>query len=97
MPSERYSSGSDELCERTVADFTAVGLLGGAMRDIMRLKYRKLLGNLGNAIEALFGASPSGHAVAEIQRRIADGAIACMEAAGLDPISTDDYQETRGS
>ena len=40
-----------------VQDFVAAGLMGGAMEDIMRLKYRKLLGNLGNALEALFGES----------------------------------------
>ena len=85
----RYPSGSHALaaCRRR-----GVPILDPSIRsrsdDIMRWKYRKLLSNLGNAVEALCGSAPrgSGHRGAGAHRE----AIACLEAAGISFVSDDE-------
>eukprot|EP01043_Picozoa_sp_COSAG02_P033132 COSAG02_NODE_2249_length_9371_cov_6.018550_4_plen_220_part_00 len=94
LPVGRYPSGTDKLCERIAADFATAGLVGGPMPDVMRLKHRKLIGNLGNALEALFGADKSrceASKVAAIRQRITVEATTCLNAAGMDIISAQEY------
>ena len=100
LPVGRYPSGTDELCEQIAADFVVAGLVGGSMPDIMRLKHRKLLGNLANALEALFGVGATGSEaskLAEIRKRISAEATACLGAAGMDVISAEEYSTRRPS
>ncbi|MGH2867932.1 MAG: ketopantoate reductase family protein [Solirubrobacteraceae bacterium] len=49
----RYPTGSDELCEQLAAAFRSSQLRSHVWPDVMRLKYAKLLLNLGNAVDAL--------------------------------------------
>ncbi|WP_422771762.1 ketopantoate reductase family protein [Plantactinospora sp. WMMC1484] len=54
-----FPHGSDDLAHRISADLTASRLLAPVRDDVMRWKYGKLLRNLGNAVQALFG-TPAG-------------------------------------
>ena len=51
----RWPGGHDGTDERVAEVFTAAGLLTRARDDVMAYKHRKLLSNLGNAVEALLG------------------------------------------
>jgi 2-dehydropantoate 2-reductase len=77
----RYPNGVDPLIEEVTADLTRSGFSARPDANVMRLKYGKLLLNLGNAVQALFGPDT---AAGDIVRRVRDEAIACLEAAGID-------------
>ena len=51
----RYPSGSDDTDRAVAADLTAAGFVAPVRDDVMRWKYGKLLGNLGNGLQALLG------------------------------------------
>src|SRR5260370_21576279 len=51
----RYPSGTDETVMRIGADLDDSVFQAPVSGDVMRWKYGKLLGNLGNALEALCG------------------------------------------
>ena len=61
--------------------------------DIMRWKYRKLMMNLGNAVQALCAADDDRH---ELRRGLRAEGEAVLTAAGIDPISEADDRERRG-
>lgn len=50
-----YPSGINQVSEAVAADFRAATFSSFPVRDIARWKHRKLLTNLGNAIEAVCG------------------------------------------
>jgi 2-dehydropantoate 2-reductase len=75
-----YPSGTDRLAETVVAAFRTASFGGEARQDIMRWKYRKLLSNLGNALEALCGPAARGKGLAG---RAREEAVACFHAAGI--------------
>lgn len=52
--------GSDEVAETIAAAFRDAGFLSEVVPDISRVKYTKLLMNLGNAIQVLCGPDASG-------------------------------------
>ncbi len=102
LPVGRYPSGADECIERVAADLTASRFLAPVSQDVMRWKYRKLLGNLGNAIEALcgraatrFAGQPSGAARELLAATTAEG-TAVLDAAGIGYASTAELREARG-
>jgi 2-dehydropantoate 2-reductase len=70
----RYPHGTSDIA------LAVPGLASQATDDILRLKRGKLLGNLGNAIEALCGPLSRGTPI--LDRVRAEG-LACFEAAGL--------------
>jgi 2-dehydropantoate 2-reductase len=77
----RYPSGSDARAEAIAADLEAASFRSAADPAIMRKKHRKLLMNLGNALDALCGwEARSSDLYKEAQ---AEG-IATFAAAGLD-------------
>jgi 2-dehydropantoate 2-reductase len=76
----RYPDGVDATAERLSADLAASTFLSRPEMSIMRLKYRKLLMNLANAIDAACG--PHGRA-GELARRARAEGVACLEAAGI--------------
>ncbi len=84
-----YPSGTNPTAEAAAAAFRESTFLADAKPDIMRWKYRKLLSNLGNAVDALCGTAARGSGLAQRARR--EG-IACLEAAGI-PFIADDEED----
>jgi 2-dehydropantoate 2-reductase len=76
----RYPDGKDALIEQVAADLREAGF--GAQPDplVMRLKYAKLLTNLGNIVQALCGQGPAG----DLVRRVRDEAMMAYKAAAVD-------------
>ena len=58
----------------------------------MRSKYAKLLGNLGNALQAACGREAD---TRDIFLRLRDEALACYRAAGIDCASGEEMQQRR--
>ncbi|GGS79111.1 2-dehydropantoate 2-reductase [Planobispora rosea] len=90
----RYPHGTDALCERIAADLSGSMFTGTAVPDVMRWKYAKLLGNLGNAYEALCGRAP-GHE--QIMKRVRAEGRAVLDAAGIAYASPEEERERRGA
>ncbi len=80
----RYPAGVDANAEALAAAFEASGLSSRPSADVMRFKYRKLLMNLANSLDALVVA---GDDTAEIYTRARAEAEACFAAAGIDAAS----------
>lgn len=83
----KYPSGRDSVAEAVAGAFRASTFHSEAKLEIMRWKYRKLLSNLGNAVEALCGVAARGSGIAQRARR---EALACYAAAGISPIADDE-------
>jgi 2-dehydropantoate 2-reductase len=88
----RYPSGSNAVAEEIAAAFRESSFYAEAKPDIMRWKYRKLLSNLGNAVEAL--CAPDARA-REIVTQAKNEASACFEAAGIRPVSDEEEDAAR--
>ncbi|RFU36982.1 ketopantoate reductase family protein [Actinomadura logoneensis] len=87
----RHPSGADGTAERIGADLAASRFRTEVVPDLPRWKYLKLLGNLGNAIEAVCGEpSPDLHARAWAE------ADRVLEAAGIGHAANRDVAELRG-
>ena len=98
----RYPAGTDETIERVAADLAGSRFLAPVSPEVMRWKYRKLLGNLGNAIEALC-APPDGGldgdaaaAARELSERAAAEGVAVLDAAGIGYATEAAVREARG-
>jgi 2-dehydropantoate 2-reductase len=87
----RFPSGVDERAQTIAAALDAAGLASVARADIMRWKYAKLLANLHNVVEVLFGPGAEGHWA----ERARAEAIACYRAAAIDFTSQDEIRERR--
>ena len=85
-----YPAGTDALIERVTADLTAAGFAARPDARVMRLKYAKLLQNIGNAVQALCGPDA---AAGELIRELRAEAMACYEAAGIDYASPAELRE----
>ena len=82
----RYPSGTDEFTARVAAAFRAASFDSVERGDVLRWKYRKLLTNLANAVEAV--CHPSGRgAIIDLAR---EEGVACLEAAGIDFASAEE-------
>ena len=88
----RYPSGSDELAQAVAAAFGESSFYSDAKPDIMRWKYRKLLSNLGNAVEALCGVAARGSGLTQRARR---EALECFAAAGIEYVADDEDDAAR--
>lgn len=83
----RYPSGVDEVAEAIAAALQVATFESVARPDIMRWKYRKLIMNLGNAVDALCGPGARDSALArEVQRE----GEAALDAAGIAVASTEE-------
>jgi 2-dehydropantoate 2-reductase len=90
----RYPSGEDERCHQ-VAEMLGSATFESIVRpDIMRWKYRKLLMNLHNAVEAVCGPGALG---GELGRRVNEEGSAVLAAAGIDVASAGEDRARRGS
>ncbi len=77
----RYPAGLDETAAAIAAVLNAATFDSIVRPDIQRWKYAKLLGNLGNAVEAVCGPSARRGRIGQLVR--AEGEQ-CLEAAGID-------------
>ncbi len=88
----RYPSGIDDRTQ-AIADAIATATFQSVARpDIMRWKYRKLLMNLANAVEALCGPEGRFSALAREAQREGTEALA---AAGIDVASSEEDRARR--
>jgi 2-dehydropantoate 2-reductase len=87
-----YWSGVDATIEQVAADFSACGFSMNAVPEPMRLKYAKLLGNLGNALQAACGLDGN---LGPLYSRLRDEAIACYRAAGIEWTSEQEMNDRR--
>jgi len=83
----RYPAGSDAVAESVAAAFRTATFYAEPKSEIMRWKYRKLLSNLGNAVDALCGTAARGSGIAQRARR--EGAR-CLQAAGISFVADDE-------
>ncbi|RKT54636.1 ketopantoate reductase family protein [Saccharothrix australiensis] len=91
LPLGRYPSGVDRTCELVAADLAESRMSAPVFADVMRWKYAKLLGNLGNAVEAVCGRrSP---ALVALARQEADRVLT---AAGIDRASEAEFARLQG-
>jgi 2-dehydropantoate 2-reductase len=90
----RFPTGADDRADSVAAAFRAAGFVSEPRPDIMRWKYRKLLLNLGNAVEAVCGQAAEAEELAALVRREGEAVLA---AAGIDPVSEQADEERRAS
>ncbi len=86
LDSGRYPHGVDETVTQLCADLSAAEFNAAPDPNVMRLKYGKLLDNLGNAVGALCGEDAlraGGDDVGAFIRRMRKEAVACYESAGI--------------
>ncbi len=86
----RAPGGRDEIALRISADLNAAGFESEIVEDIMAWKRRKLLTNLGNAVDALF---PPGEAAERLVDRAQEEGRACLAAAHLDTVAESAFEQ----
>ncbi|MGA3214401.1 MAG: 2-dehydropantoate 2-reductase N-terminal domain-containing protein [Acidimicrobiales bacterium] len=79
----RYPTGVDEVSKQMAADLNGSTFDSIADPNVMARKYRKLVSNLGNAIEAACGHR-SGEAAEKLLRLAQEEAARCFEAAAIE-------------
>jgi 2-dehydropantoate 2-reductase len=89
----RYPEGVDDVAITVAAAFAASTFDARAIPDVSRWKWRKLITNLGNAVEAVCGPAGRGGTIGP--RAAAEGE-ACLGAAGIDAATTDEDRSRRG-
>jgi 2-dehydropantoate 2-reductase len=88
------TGGHDAVDEQVAADWTAAGLLTRVRDDVMAYKHRKLLTNLGNAVQALLGTDldEEGQALSgEIARRAVDEGERVLGRAGVPVVDAGEW------
>jgi 2-dehydropantoate 2-reductase len=85
----RYPSGADEVSERIAADLNESTFDSLVDPNVMARKYRKLLSNLGNAIDAACGSRSDGPAAVQLWQLAQDEALVCFEAAKIEVAPAD--------
>jgi 2-dehydropantoate 2-reductase len=88
----RYPTGLDDAGQAIADAIDTTTFLSVARPDIMRWKYRKLLMNLANAVEALCGPDGRFSPLAKEAQREGKDALA---AAGIDVASAEEDRERR--
>lgn len=87
----RYPSGVDDLITRVAADISGARMSSRAEPAVMRLKYTKLLANLGNAVQAVTGEMRGSEGFRRLAGQLRDEAVACYAAAGIDFAPEEQY------
>jgi 2-dehydropantoate 2-reductase len=88
----RHPRGVDETARAVSAAFSASTFDSRAVADIIRWKYRKLIMNLGNAVEALIQPGPGQDEIAE---RAETEGEACLRAAGIELVTRAEDRQRR--
>ena len=89
----RYPHGVDDLSVQLAATLEAATFGSIPRDDIMSWKYRKLLMNLGNAVEAVCGRDGFGGRLGEMVQAEGEAVLA---AAGITVVSAEDDLARRG-
>jgi 2-dehydropantoate 2-reductase len=89
----RFPRGHDDIAHHVADAFNAATFESVVRDDIMRWKYRKLLNNLGNALDALSGP---GARRGVVQERLLEEGMACLRAAGIEFVPEAEDRERRG-
>ena len=92
----RFPSGTDDVDEALASALQASRCESVARPDIMRWKYRKLVNNLGNAVEALCGHELDDADARSALELVEGEAGLVFEAAGIDPVSEAEDRARRG-
>jgi 2-dehydropantoate 2-reductase len=92
----RFPGGTDDVDETVAAALRASRFESVARPDIMRWKYRKLINNLGNAVEALCGDGRAWSEVVDVVDLLVAEADQVLAAAGIDPVTQAEDDERRG-
>jgi len=90
----RYPHGTDDTSTRVAATLAQSSFVSSSRPDIMRWKYRKLMSNLGNALEAVCGLEARRGPLADMVRQEGE---ACLRAAGIDVASAEEDTARRGN
>jgi 2-dehydropantoate 2-reductase len=90
----RYPFGIDGVAEAVAADLTAAGFASEARPAIMARKYRKLLANLANVVDAVAGPAGADSPIVAAARREANR---CFEVAGIQVASEDEDRARRAA
>lgn len=88
----RYPQGVDDTCRAVADDLEAAGFSSRPLPDVLRWKYRKLLINLGNALEAACGRQALD---SELGRRLRAEGETCLEKAGIELVSEEEDRARR--
>ncbi|MDH6213610.1 ketopantoate reductase family protein [Streptomyces pseudovenezuelae] len=91
----RHPHGTDETTRLVAADLEKSHFEAPVIPDVSRWQYAKLLGNLGNALEAVTGPVDTEEAEELFGRVRAEGA-AVLDAAGIAYASVEEQRELRG-
>lgn len=89
----RYPTGIDDRAGAIAEAISGARMVSEARDDIMAWKHRKLIMNLGNSVQALFGHDPDAAPIAKAAR---DEAKVVFEAAGVEVVSSETDRERRG-
>ena len=89
----RVPEGTDHLTGAVSADLRDAGFASVPRSDIVAWKYRKLLMNVGNGVDA---ACAEGEAADELARRAQDEGEAAIRAAGIPVVTAAQDKERRG-
>ena len=97
LPVGRYPAGTDATAAQVAADLSASQFLSPVRADVMRLKYGKLLSNLSNAVQAMFGIEGGLDEVAAgLRQQVRAEGAAVLDAAGIDYASPEEQAGLRG-
>jgi 2-dehydropantoate 2-reductase len=88
----RYPTGTDDVAVGMATAFARAGFSAVAQPDIMAWKYRKLLMNLGNIVEALCTRE---QATGDVVRALDQEGAAVLAAAGIAYVTTDQDRDRR--
>jgi 2-dehydropantoate 2-reductase len=89
----RYPGGVDEVAEQVAAALSGATFESTVRPDVMRWKYRKLIMNLANAVEALYEPGDDANELSRLVRR--EG-TAVLQTAGIDVASIEEDRDRRG-
>jgi 2-dehydropantoate 2-reductase len=89
----RYPSGVDAVATQVAADLSSAHFSSEPLPAVMRAKYRKLIMNLGNAIEAAAGTLAR---AGDVYEQAAAEGEAVLAAAGLDVATAEEDLARRG-
>jgi 2-dehydropantoate 2-reductase len=99
----RYPSGTDDVTRDLAEAFRGATFASEERDDILRWKYRKLIMNLGNAVDAVSGALGSSggfgtsQEIRQLLSRVRAEGEACLAAAGIGVASVAEDRERRGN